>query len=190
MPQDRPLLRFVDAAEAEAWFEAHHADTDGAWVVIAKKGSSVASATIPEMLDLALAYGWIDGQRKKLDDGFYQQAYVPRRRRSPWSQINRDKVLALTAAGRMRPAGLAEADRAKQDGRWEAATASPSTAEVPADFLEVLERNPEAKAFFATLSKQNAFAVYYQLHHAKKPETRERRIVKFVDMFARGEKLV
>ena len=190
MTEAEQLLRFADAAEAEAWFEAHHGDTDRAWIVIAKKGSSVSTPTIPEMLDLALAYGWIDGQRKTLDDDAYQQSYGPRRARSVWSQLNRDKAEALLAAGRMRPAGLAEIERAKADGRWDAAVASPSTAEVPADFLEALDRNPEAKAFFQTLTKQNTFQIYYQLHQAKKPETRERRIAKFIDMFARGEKLV
>jgi uncharacterized protein YdeI (YjbR/CyaY-like superfamily) len=186
---DRELVRFVDAAEAEAWFEAHHADTDGVWIVIAKKGSTMSTPTLAELLDLALAYGWIDGQRKKLDDQAYQQSYGPRRARSPWSQINRDKVAALTAAGRMRPAGLAEVERAKQDGRWDAATASPSTAEVPADFLEALDANPVAKEFFATLDRRNTFAVYYQLHQARRPETRARRIEKLVSMFERGETL-
>lgn len=187
MAVERELVRLVDAVEAEAWFEAHHADTDGAWFVVAKKGSAVQSPTISELLDLALAYGWIDGQRKKLDDETYLQAYVPRRARSPWSQINRDKVAALTAAGRMRPAGIAEVERAQQDGRWDAATASPSTAEVPQDFLEALESSPAAKAFYGTLNRSNRFAVYYQLHHAKKPETRARRIARFIAMFERGE---
>lgn len=189
MAGDRELLHFADAAEAEAWYEAHHADTDGAWFVIAKKGSSVQTPTLTELLDLALAYGWIDGQRKRIDDETYQQAYVPRRPQSPWSQINRDKVAALTAAGRMRPAGLAEVERAVRDGRWDAATASPSTAEVPEDFREALEANPAAKEFFATLNRRNTFAVYYQLHHAKRPETRARRIEKFIAMFERGEAL-
>lgn len=190
MTEAGPLLRFADAAQAEEWFEAHHDDTDRVWIVIAKKGSAVATPTNAELLDLALAYGWIDGQRKKLDDEAYQQSYGPRRSRSVWSQLNRDRVGVLMAADRMRPAGLAEVQRAKGDGRWAAAVASPSTAEVPADFLEALDRNPEAKAFFATLNKQHGFQVYYRLHQAKKPETRERRIAKFVDMFARGETLV
>ncbi len=182
-------IRFADVAEAEAWYEAHHADTDRAWFVIAKKGSTLQTPTLAELLDLALAFGWIDGQRRSLDEQAYLQSYGPRRPQSPWSEINRDKVAALTAAGRMRPAGLAEVERAKQDGRWDAATASPSTAEVPADFLEALEANPAAKEFFATLNKRNTFAVYYQLHHAKRPETRARRIAKFVAMFERGETL-
>lgn len=189
MVESSEPLRFVDAAEAEAWYEAHHADTGKAWFVIAKKGSGLQTPTLTELLDLALAFGWIDGQRRSLDDRAYLQSYGPRRPRSPWSQINRDKVAALTAAGRMRPAGIAEVDRAKQDGRWDAATASPSTAEVPADFLEALEASPAAKEFYATLNKRNTFAVYYQLHHAKRPETRARRIEKFIAMFERGEKL-
>ncbi|KAA1400040.1 YdeI/OmpD-associated family protein [Aeromicrobium ginsengisoli] len=187
---DEPVpIRFADVAEAEAWYDSHHADTDRAWFVIAKKGSRLSTPTLAELLDLALAFGWIDGQRRSLDDEAYLQSYGPRRPQSPWSQINRDKVAALTAAGRMRPAGLAEVERAQQDGRWDAATASPSTAEVPEDFLAALEANPAAKAFFATLNKRNTFAVYYQLHHAKRPETRARRIEKFVSMFERGETL-
>ena len=189
MAADRPVLTFADAAEAEAWFETHHADTDGLWVVIARKGSDVATPTIDEMLDIALAYGWIDGQRRRRDDATYLQTYVPRRRRSPWSQINRDKVAALTTAGRMRPAGLAEVERAKADGRWDNATASPSTFEVPADFLAALGQNPEAKAFFDGAGRQNAFRVYYQLLQARRPETRQRRIETYVAMFARGERL-
>ena len=118
MPDDPEPIRFADVAEAEAWYEAHHADTDRAWFVIAKTGSALKTPTLTELLDLALAYGWIDGQRRKLDDESYRQSYGPRRARSPWSQINRDKVAALAAAGRMRPAGLAEVERAKQDGRW------------------------------------------------------------------------
>lgn len=189
MAVERELVRLADIAEAEAWFEAHHADTDRAWFVIAKKGSAVQSPTVTDMLDIALAYGWIDGQRKKLDDDTYLQSYVPRRPRSPWSQINRDKVAVLTAAGRMRPAGIAEVERAKRDGRWDAATASPSTAEVPQDFLDALESSPTAKAFYETLNRRNVFAIYYELHHAKKPETRARRIAKFIAMFERGETL-
>ena len=189
MPDDPEPIRFADVAEAEGWYEAHHADTDRAWFVIAKKGSALQTPTLAELLDLALAYGWIDGQRRKLDDEAYCQSYGPRRARSPWSQINRDKVAALTAAGRMRPAGLAEVERAKQDGRWDAATASPSTAEVPEDFLAALEASPAAKEFFGTLNKRNTFAVYYELHHAKRPETRARRIEKFISMFERGETL-
>jgi len=189
MADEREPIQFSDAAEAEAWYETHHADTGRAWFVIAKKGSSLVTPTLAELLDLALAFGWIDGQRRSLDDQAYLQSYGPRRAQSPWSQINRDKVAALMAAGRMRPAGLAEVERAKQDGRWDAATASPSTAEVPEDFLAALDASPAAKAFFATLNKRNTFAVYYQLHQAKRPETRARRIEKFVSMFERGETL-
>src|SRR5215213_8388615 len=157
MADDQEPIRFDGVSEAEAWYEAHHANTDRAWFVIAKKGSTLPTPTLAELLDLALAYGWIDGQRRKLDDETYCQSYGPRRARSPWSQINRDKVAALTAAGRMRPAGLAGVERAKEDGRWEAATASPSTAEVPGDFLAALEANPAAKEFFGTLNKRNTF---------------------------------
>lgn len=189
MAMDRPLVRLADRAEAEAWFETHHGDDEGVFIAIGKKGSAVPTPTYEELVELSLCFGWIDSQRRALDEDCSMLAFTPRRARSPWSQVNREKAEALIAAGKMRPSGLAAIDVAKANGRWDTAYAKGSEAEVPADFLEALEHNREAKAFFATLSKANTFAVYYRLNDAKKPETRARRIAKFVDMFARGEKL-
>lgn len=188
MTQERPLVQFVDVAEAEAWFEAHHADSDGVWIAIAKKASKVSTPSYEGLVELALMFGWIDSQKRKLDTDCSQQAFTPRRARSPWSQVNREKAEVLIASGRMRPAGLAAVEAAKANGRWDAAYARATDAEMPADFLAELEKSPAAKEFFATLNKQNTFPVYYRLQDAKKPETRARRIAKFIDMFERGEK--
>jgi uncharacterized protein YdeI (YjbR/CyaY-like superfamily) len=138
---------------------------------------------------MALCFGWIDGQRKALDDQYFLQRFTPRRARSRWSQVNRDKVAALTKAGRMRPAGIAEVERAKADGRWDAAYASVRTMEVPADLQRELDARPQAAAFFATLNSQNRYAILYRLHDAKRPETRARRLEKFVAMLEAGETL-
>jgi uncharacterized protein YdeI (YjbR/CyaY-like superfamily) len=120
IPDDLPVLAFATAAEFEAWMEENHDAADGVWLKVAKKGSGIASVTIPEALDVCLCFGWIDGLRRGLDDEYYLQRYTPRRRRSNWSRINIGKVEALWAAGRMRPAGIAEVERAKADGRWNA----------------------------------------------------------------------
>lgn len=188
MTVDRPLVRLADADEAAAWFEANHAVSDGVWIAIAKKASTVSTATYEELVELCLAYGWIDSQRKRLDEDCSMLAFTPRRARSPWSQINRDKAEALIAAGKMKPAGFAAIEVARANGRWDAAYARSSEAEVPADFLEALEGSAKAKEFYATLNKSNRFAIYYRLNDAKKPETRERRIRTFIEMFERGEK--
>ena len=141
-----------------------------------------------EAVELALMYGWIDGQVKRSEEaGFYLQRFTPRRARSKWSQINRDKALALIESGRMRPAGLAEVERARADGRWDAAYAPPSRMEVPDDLRRALDATPAAAAAFAGLSGQNRYAILFQVHDAKRPETRARRIQRFVEMLARGE---
>jgi uncharacterized protein YdeI (YjbR/CyaY-like superfamily) len=185
----RPVLAFASAQELEAWLEREHAASDGIWIRFAKKGSGTASVTYPEAVELGLCFGWIDSQALSLDERFYLQKFTPRRARSKWSRVNRDKVEELARQGRMKPAGLAQVELAKQDGRWEAAYASPANAEVPEDLQEALDANPKAAEFFATLSKSNRFAILYQLQDAKKPETRTRRLEKFVAMLERGEKL-
>lgn len=185
----RPVLAFASAQELEAWLDREHATSDGIWIKFAKKGSGVASVTYPEAVELGLCFGWIDSLTKSLDERFYVQKFTPRRARSKWSRVNRDKVEELARQGRMRPAGLAEVERAKEDGRWEAAYASPATVEVPNDLQQALDANPKAAEFFAALSKSNRFAIVYQLEDAKKPETRERRLAKFLGMLERGEKL-
>ena len=156
---------------------------------IAKKGVAISTVSHPEALDVALCYGWIDGLRKGESDETFLQKFTPRAKRSLWSKINREKVLALIATGHMKPAGLAEIERAKKDGRWEAAYEAQSKSEVPPDLQAALDRNAKAKAFFATLSSQNRYAVLLRIHIAKKAETRARRIETFVAMLERGETL-
>ena len=183
------MLAFHSDAAWEAWLEQHHATSDGVWVKIAKKGSGIPTVAYPQVLDTALCFGWIDGQRKALDDDYFLQRFTPRRARSRWSQINRDKVDALAKAGRMRPAGLAEVERAKADGRWDAAYASVRAMKVPEDLQHELDARPEAAAFFAQLSSQNRYAILYRLHDAKRPATRARRLEQFVAMLEAGETL-
>jgi uncharacterized protein YdeI (YjbR/CyaY-like superfamily) len=184
---DPPQIAFASAAEWEAWLEEHHAASDGVAVKIAKKGSGIASVAYPEVLDIALCFGWIDGRRNALDDRFFLQRFGPRRARSRWSKINREKAEALIAQGRMRPAGLAEVERAKADGRWDAAYAGQRAMGVPEDLQRELDARPQAAAFFAGLSSQNRYAILYRLHDAKRPETRARRLAKFVAMLEAGE---
>jgi uncharacterized protein YdeI (YjbR/CyaY-like superfamily) len=189
MPE-QPVLRFADPAAFEAWMEAHHAEVDGIWIEFAKKGSGHASIVYAEALDIALCFGWIDGQAKAVDEHWYRQRWTPRRARSPWSKRNVGKVDGLIAAGRMRPAGHAEIERAKADGRWEQAYAGPATMEVPDDLQAVLDAEPAAAAFFASLSSTNRYAILYRLQEAKRPETRARRLEKFAQMLRDGETLL
>ena len=185
----KPVLSFASQDEWEAWLDAEHATSDGVWVKFAKKGSGVETVVYAEALEVALCYGWIDSQVMSLDERFYLQKFTPRRSRSKWSRINREKIEQLTNAGRMKPAGLEQVGLAKADGRWDAAYASPSTIEVPEDLQKALDANPKAAEFFATLSGSNRYAVLYQLEDAKKPETRARRLEKFMGMLERGEKV-
>ena len=185
----KPVLAFASQDDWGAWLDAEHATSDGVWVKFAKKGSGVETVVYAEALDVALCYGWIDSQVMSLDERFYLQKFTPRRSRSKWSRINREKIEQLTNAGRMKPAGLEQVELAKADGRWDAAYASPSTIEVPEDLQQALDANPKAAEFFATLSGSNRYAVLYQLEDAKKPETRARRLEKFMGMLERGEKV-
>lgn len=185
----RPILAFASPEEWEAWLEREYASSDGVWLKFAKKGSGVASVAYAEAVEVGLCYGWIDSQALSLDERFYLQKFTPRRARSKWSRVNRDKVAALMKQGRMKPAGLAQVEAAKKDGRWEAAYASPADVEVPEDLQRALDASPKAAEFFATLNKSNRYAIVYQLQDAKKPETRTRRLEKFVGMLERGEKL-
>jgi uncharacterized protein YdeI (YjbR/CyaY-like superfamily) len=179
---DLPVLAFASADEWEAWLAAEHETARGVWMKLAKKGSGVASVTYAEAVEAALRYGWIDGQARRLDDRFYVQRFTPRTRRSRWSMINREKAEALIAAGRMAPAGLREVERARADGRWDAAYASPSAATVPDDLQRALDGDPAAAAFFARLDAQNRYAILHRIGEAKRPDTRARRIEKFVAM--------
>ena len=172
----------------EAWLEKNHASSPGLWLKIAKKDSGVRTVTHPEALESALCFGWIDGQRNKLDDVYFVQRFTPRRRRSNWSRINRDKATALIKAGEMRPAGLKEVEAAKADGRWARAYEGQRTIEVPDDLAAALKKNRRAREFFETLTGSNRYAVLYRIQDAKRPETRARRIEQFVAMLERGEK--
>ena len=183
------ILPFSSAGMWEAWLEEHHASSEGVWIKFAKKGSGIETVSYAEALDAALCYGWIDGQTRGFDDEYWLQRYTPRRPRSKWSKINREKVANLTEVGKMKPAGLREVERARADGRWDAAYDSPSKATVPDDLRRELDKNPEAAAFFATLDSRNRYAILYRIQDAKKPETRARRIEKYVTMLGKGEKL-
>jgi uncharacterized protein YdeI (YjbR/CyaY-like superfamily) len=185
----KPILQLASPEEWEAWHDAEHASSDGVWLKFAKKGSGVTTVVYPEALDVALCYGWIDSQVKTYDERFYLQKFTPRRAKSKWSKINVEKIDALTKAGRMRPAGLEQVELAKADGRWDAAYFSPANMTEPADLRKSLKANAKAAEFYATLNKSNRYAIIYQLEDAKKPETRVRRLEKFMGMLERGEKL-
>ena len=189
MADELPILLFAKPADLEAWLEENHAEPDGFWLKVAKKGSGESSVSYAEGLELALCFGWIDSQKRGFDGEYFLQRFTPRRPRGRWSKINREKAEALIAAERMRPAGLAEVEAAKADGRWDAAYEGQRTAEVPADLQRELDASPAAAEFFAGLDSANRYAVIYRLDDAKKPETRERRLRKFVAMLERGEKI-
>ena len=182
-----PEIFFPSGAEWEDWLADNHAQSDGVWVKIAKKGSGIDSVRYPEVLECALCFGWIDGRREALDELHFLQRFTPRRPRSRWSRINREKAEQLIADDRMRPAGLAEVERARADGRWKAAYEGQKSINVPDDLRRELDARPKAKAFFAELSSQNRYAILYRLDEAKRPETRARRLEKFVAMLEAGE---
>jgi uncharacterized protein YdeI (YjbR/CyaY-like superfamily) len=184
-----PVLDFPDRAALEAWLDVEGQKRAGIWLRLAKKESGRASVSKPEAIDAALCFGWIDGQLDKYDEESWLIRLTPRRARSKWSERNRARALELIAAGRMRPAGLAEIASAKADGRWDAAYAPQSEAEVPPDLQAALDASPEAAAFFATLKGANLYAILYRIGEAKKPETRAARIAKYVAMLERGETL-
>jgi uncharacterized protein YdeI (YjbR/CyaY-like superfamily) len=171
-----PIRAFKSQKEFAAWLEKNHASSPGIWVRIAKKESGKKSLTYQEGVDAALCYGWIDAQKRPESEAAWLQRFMPRRPRSIWSRINREKALALIDSGRMKPAGLAEVERAKEDGRWEAAYDSASTATVPLDLQRELDLRPAAAAFFKTLNRTNRYAIIWRIHTAKKAETRARRI--------------
>ncbi|MEA2599320.1 MAG: hypothetical protein QOF89_312 [Acidobacteriota bacterium] len=187
--QGLPILPFASQRQWEKWLDEHHKTSKGLWLKIAKKDTGIDSVTYAEALDVALCYGWIDGQKGALDGTHWLQKFTPRTARSKWSKVNRDKAQALIKENRMKPAGLAAVEQARSDGRWEAAYDAQSKASVPEDLQRELDRNPQAAAFFATLDSANRYAVLYRIQEAKKPETRARRIEKFVGMLNRGEKL-
>ena len=188
MADDPEVLPFATPEEWEAWLRAHHQTvTAGVWIKFARKGSGIPTVTYRDALQVALRFGWIDGQARSHDESWYLQRFTPRRARSIWSKRNRDFATALIEAGEMEPAGLREVERAKADGRWDAAYDAPSTATVPDDLQAALDANPAAAKFFAGLDRQNRYAILHRVQTAKKAETRERRIAKYVGMLAAGE---
>ncbi len=189
MAAELPIKQFRSAAAWRTWLTREHERSDGVWVRIAKQDTGIPSVRYPEVLDVALCFGWIDGHRKAEDEEWFLQRFTPRRAQSRWSEKNRAKALALIANGEMHAAGLHEVERAQQDGRWDAAYAPQSTATVPPDLAAALEASPKAQAFFATLDSRNRYAVLYRIHDAKRASTRVRRIEQFVAMLAKGETL-
>lgn len=171
---------FPDAAAFEAWLEAHHEDATGVWLKVAKKGSGATSVTTTEALDVALCFGWIDAQRRSHDATHFLQRYTRRRPRSTWSQVNVDKVAALTAAGRMRPAGEVEVAAAKADGRWEAAYPSQRTASTPPDLVAALDASPAARAAFEALGRSDRYQAFLPLLLARTSETRAARLDRLI----------
>lgn len=185
-----PVLGFETQEDFEAWLEEHQGDAEGLWLRIPRKGSGLKGVDYATALESALCFGWIDGQKKSLDETHWVQRFTPRRARSRWSAVNRQKAIELTERGRMRPAGLREVERAKADGRWEAAYASQRTAAVPEDLRAALDAaSAGAREFFDSLDSRNRYAILHRVEEAKRAGTRAARIEKFVAMLAAGEKL-
>ena len=185
---DLPILPFASKKKWADWLAKQHDKSAGVWLKLAKKGSEIPSVTYDEAVDSALCYGWIDGQKKGFDDKYWLQKFTPRGARSIWSKINTEKAEKLIKSGDMKRAGLKVIEAAKQDGRWEAAYESQKNISVPDDFQAELDKNPKAKASFATLNSVNRYAILFRIHNAKKAEARVRRIQQFVEMLERGEK--
>lgn len=184
------VVAFGSAEEFDAWLTAHHAASPGIWLKLRKKSAGKpVTFDYAQALDVALCHGWIDGRKAACDDEWWLQRFTRRTARSPWSKINRDKATALAADGRMRPAGLAEVERARADGRWQAAYAGSRTITVPDDLAAALTADPAAAAFFETLDRTNRYAILYRVQEAKRPETRARRIAQYVAMCAEGRKV-
>lgn len=182
-----PILLFAQPEEWATWLAQNHASEPGLWVRIAKKNAEITSISYAQVLDVALCYGWIDGQKRAYDEHSWLQKFTPRGPKSIWSQINRDNVQQLIDSGQMQPAGQAAIESAQADGRWEAAYASQRNATVPEDLQAALAANPAASAFFATLNSVNRYAILFRIHNVKKAETRARKIAEFVAMLERGE---
>jgi uncharacterized protein YdeI (YjbR/CyaY-like superfamily) len=182
------ILSFNSQKEWEAWLKSNHVDSNGVWLLLLKKRPAEKFLTYAEALDVALCYGWIDGQKNRHDEKSWLQKFTPRRPRSSWSKKNIEHAERLIKAKKMKPAGLAEIEAAKKDGRWNAAYDSPSTATIPDDFLKALSKNKKAEAFFKSLNKSNLYSIAYRLQTAKTPETREKRMNAILEMMAKGEK--
>ena len=188
-PDPLPVMTFESTDAWDAWLAAHHADSPGLWLKIAKKGAAGRTISYSDALDLALCHGWIDGQKGRHDDEYWLQRFTPRKPGSNWSKINTERAAALIDSGRMRPAGLREVERAQADGRWDQAYESQSRVTVPEDLARALAANERARAFFATLDSANRYAILYRIGTAKKPETRAKRIDTFVAMLSEHRKI-
>ena len=182
-----PTLPFESKMKFAEWLAKNHDKSAGVWVKLAKKGSGIPSITITEALDVALCYGWIDGQRASFDENYYLQKYTPRRPKSIWSKINVENVKRLIASGEMKPSGLKAVEAAKQDGRWAAAYSSSKNIIVPEDFQSALSKNKKAKTFFESLTGSKRYSFLFRIETAKKAETRAKRILHFVEMLEKGE---
>jgi uncharacterized protein YdeI (YjbR/CyaY-like superfamily) len=184
-----PILLFEHQQAWSEWLAENHAESPGVWLRLAKKKAAMTSLSYAEALDEALCYGWIDSQKKSYDESSWLQKFTRRGPRRIWSKINREKVQALVAAHKMKPAGLLAVERAVQDGRWDAAYDSQRTSNVPADLEAELDANPTAKAFFSTLDSANRYSILFRIQTAQKPETRAKRITSLVEMLERNEKI-
>ena len=189
MADENPKRLFKSKQDWADWLEKNHGKSTGLWLRMGKKDSGVRSVSYKEALDVALCYGWIDGQKKPENQKTWLQRFVPRSEKSIWSKINREKALGLIASGEIKAAGLEAIENAKKNGRWEAAYDSPSGATVPKDFQNALDGSAQAKAFFQTLDRRNRYAVLWRIQTVKKAETRARKIREFVGMLERGEKI-
>ncbi len=186
---DLPIMPFKGPKQFEVWLDQHHASSPGIWLKIAKKATGWVSVSYDEALQVALCYGWIDGQKKSLDETAWLQKFGPRGQKSIWSKVNREKAEELIRRGKMKPAGLEAVQSAQRDGRWDAAYDSPSRATVPTDFQAELDKHPGARDFFATLESRNRYAILWRIATAKKAETRAKRIELFIRMLENHEKL-
>jgi uncharacterized protein YdeI (YjbR/CyaY-like superfamily) len=186
---DLPILPFPNKKKWADWLAKQYDKSAGVWLKLAKKDSRIPSITYEEALDVALCYGWIDGQNKGFDDQYWLQKFTPRGPKSIWSKINTEKVERLITSGEMKPSGLKAIELAKQDGRWDAAYASQKNITIPDDFQAALDKNKKAQEFFATLKSAERYAFLFRIHHAKRSETRAKRIQQFVEMLERGEKI-
>ena len=185
---DSQILSFTTSKELTSWLTKHQAVSTGIWIRLFKKDSGVKSINYAEALDVALCYGWIDGQKKTYDTESWLQKFTPRRPKSIWSKRNREHIERLEKSGKMKAAGIKQVEAAKADGRWEQAYDSSSNMVVPADFLKKLAKNKKAETFFKTHNKTNTYAIVWRLQTAKKPETREKRMKAIIEMLTNGEK--